>query len=267
MGGYLNRAQYDQLIKPINPRRVGKDGKGFSHIESFEARAHLNRVLGYARWSAEVTAMENIFDTETKGEKGTRYTVCYRAAVKLTVCAPDGTVLATYTEWATGEATNQPSRGDAHDLSIKTAESQALKRAAINLGDGWGLGLYAKGSLSAIVGRSLVVPDETEPSANASSVDEHVVFVPEGPAPIPTDTHVQSAPPTQTPDTDALTLRVKDLTAQLLAATTRSAVGGLAGQIGKEKLGAALTDDGQGNVLTVSALLDQALKRVTRSAA
>ena len=55
-----------------------------------------------------------------------------------------------YTEWAAGDATN-PTLADAHDQAIKTAESQAFKRCAVNLGDQFGLSLYKNGSTDATV--------------------------------------------------------------------------------------------------------------------
>lgn len=195
---YLTRAQVDKLLEPINPRRVGKDGKGFSHIEAYEARAHLSRVFGFARWSEEVTAQECIFEAENNG----RWTVCYRSIVKVTVCAPDGTVLAVYAEGATGEAKNQPSRGDAHDLALKTSQSQAFKRAVVNLGDNFGLSLYGGGSLKPLVFRTLVLPDEqTVPDAQEMyerlTVDEHVTEIaPETPAPQGEDAATAPSPAT-----------------------------------------------------------------------
>lgn len=167
---YFSAKQHAQLLKPINPNRVGKDGKGFSHVEAYEIRAHLNRVIGFALWSADLTDLAVIFAREKDG----KHTVCYRATVRLTVSAPDGTTLATYTEAATGEAKNQPHEGDAHDLAIKTAESQAFKRCAVNLGDNFGLSLYAKGSLSALVRGTLVDPPDTATTLEAAPVDAHI---------------------------------------------------------------------------------------------
>ena len=46
-------------------------------------------------------------------------------------------------------------RGEAHDMAIKTAESDALKRAAINLGTQFGLSLYDEGSMKDVVGMTL----------------------------------------------------------------------------------------------------------------
>jgi recombination DNA repair RAD52 pathway protein len=171
---YFNAKQHAQLLKPINPNRVGRDGKGFSHVEAYEIRAHLNRVVGFARWSADLTDLALIFATDNQG----KHTVCYRATVRLTVCAPDGTQLATYTEAATGEAKNQPHLGDAHDLAMKTAESQAFKRCAVNLGDNFGLSLYAKGSLSPLVRATLVDAAgdaaPTEQKEEQAPVDAHL---------------------------------------------------------------------------------------------
>lgn len=168
MSGYLTNEQVAQLLRPINSKRVSTDGKGFSHVEAYDIRAHLNRVFGFARWSADLLDFQEVFVAENNG----KWTVCYTATVRLTVCAPDGTTLATYTEVATGEAKNQPHRGDAHDLAVKTAESQALKRCAVNLGDNFGLSLYARGSTAALVKATLVTP--TEPARPEAAVDSHI---------------------------------------------------------------------------------------------
>jgi recombination DNA repair RAD52 pathway protein len=152
--GYLLPAQQEQLLKPINPARVHKDGRGFSHLEAWDIRAHLNRVFGFANWSADVVDLQLAFEDTGKSEG--RWNVCYRATVKLEVNSPEGFPLATYTEAAAGDATNYPSRAEAHDQAIKTAESQALKRAAVNLGDQFGLSLYRDGTTTAVVGKTLV---------------------------------------------------------------------------------------------------------------
>jgi hypothetical protein len=83
-----------------------------------------------------------------------RVSVGYRVRYRLTVYAfrerEDGSIERTatgiYTEEASGGATNFPDskRADAHDFAVKTAESQALKRCAINLGDQFGLSLYGR---------------------------------------------------------------------------------------------------------------------------
>ena len=161
--GYLLPAQQEQLLKPINPARVHKDGRGFSHLEAWDIRAHLNRVFGFGRWSANLVDLQLAFEEPGKAEG--RWNVCYRATVTLRIDSPEGWLLATYTEAAAGDATNYPNRAEAHDQAIKTAESQALKRAATNLGDQFGLSLYRDGSTQAVVGKTLLegYANEDEP--------------------------------------------------------------------------------------------------------
>lgn len=134
------------LLEPIDPSRVGKDGKGFSHVEAWDIRRTMNHIFGFGQWSAEVDLMELIYEQVSEGQGKPRYSVAYRARCSVSVPG------ATYSEWAAGDATNYPSRADAHDQAIKTAESQAFKRACVNLGDQFGLSLYKDGSLSATVG-------------------------------------------------------------------------------------------------------------------
>ncbi|MDQ5860645.1 MAG: RAD52 family DNA repair protein, partial [Actinomycetota bacterium] len=129
-----------------------------------------------------------------KSNKGNdAVTVVYRAGYRLAIRAIDGETLATYTEYASGDAPNFPlfKLGDAHDFAMKTAESQALKRAAINLGDQFGLSLYNKGSLGPLVGGTLVMPD-ADPAKEGVD-DDAPVIAPEDnpeqdePTPAPVD--------------------------------------------------------------------------------
>lgn len=161
----LRKNQTDQLLKGINPSRVGKDGKGFAHLEAWDVRAHLIRIFGFAQWSAELIEMEPIFETSIEKDGKTRWTVAYRATMRLTIFT-GGMEDAVYTEAAVGDSQNNPSRADAHDMAIKTAESQAFKRCAINLGDQFGLSLYNNGGTGSVVRAVLDAEEsrEAEPS-------------------------------------------------------------------------------------------------------
>jgi len=165
----LRKNQTDQLLKGINPSRVGKDGKGFAHLESWDVRAHLIRIFGFAQWSAELIEMEPIFETSIEKDGKTRWTVAYRATMRLTIFT-GGMEDAVYTEAAVGDSQNNPSRADAHDMAIKTAESQAFKRCAINLGDQFGLSLYNNGGTGSVVRAVL----DAEESREAEPVVEVV---------------------------------------------------------------------------------------------
>lgn len=178
----LRKNQTDQLLKGINPSRVGKDGKGFAHLEAWDVRAHLIRIFGFANWSAELVDMEPIFETYTEKDGKTRWTVAYRATMRLTIFT-GGMEDAVYTEAAVGDSQNNPSRADAHDMAIKTAESQAFKRCAINLGDQFGLSLYNNGGTGSVVRAVL----DSEESREEESIAEVVKAEPSKPSTKKTD--------------------------------------------------------------------------------
>lgn len=185
--------QAAKLLEPINPARVSKNKQHMSHVEAYEIRAHLNRVFGFCNWSADTLQMENVcaipIMDEEKGRVG--HWLVYRAQVKLTIYSKDGDFLCSYTEWASGKSDNQPSIGDAHDMAMKTAESQALKRCAMNLGDQFGLSLYAKGRLAVIVGRivSGVFPLTVgTPDTPLGGVDNHIA------EPLPAEEDYEGSP-------------------------------------------------------------------------
>ena len=124
-----------------------------------------------------------IFETQGKSKDGSRdvWTVCYRCDMRLTIRDPEGKLVKVIDDVGTGEAINQPSRGDAHDLAAKSAVSSALKRCAKDLGDQFGLGLYNDGSMAPCLGRVVIYegvsaqnPDDgstAPPAASEEPVD------------------------------------------------------------------------------------------------
>lgn len=148
----LTDKQYEILLKGLNPNRVsqrsGGGGKSLSYLEAWDVKAHLIRVFGFGGWSWQVSVAELAF--EEHNDKG-QWNVGYKVVGELHI----HTLNATYAEAAVGSAT-LGQRGEAHDMAIKTAESDALKRAAINLGDQFGLSLYNKGATAPVVMETLV---------------------------------------------------------------------------------------------------------------
>lgn len=148
----INAAQYEQLLKPLNESRIAKRnqaGRQLSYLEAWDVKAHLIRIFGFGGWCADV--VESVLAFEEKNEKG-QWNVGYKVTLRLYI----PTLECTYTESAVGSA-NLPQRGEAHDMAIKTAESDALKRAAINLGTQFGLSLYNNGSMRDVVVQTLDV--------------------------------------------------------------------------------------------------------------
>ena len=148
----LTNEQYGQLLQPLNSSRIAKRkqaGRELSYLEAWDVKAHLIRVFGFGGFSADVLSADIAY--EEQGEKN--WSVGYKVVLRLVIHATG----ATYTEAAVGSA-QLPQRGEAHDMAVKTAESDALKRAAINLGTQFGLSLYDNGSRADVVGRTLAPP-------------------------------------------------------------------------------------------------------------
>lgn len=179
--------QTKQLLAPIKQNRVLKDPRGNSHVSQQDVTAHLIRVFGFGNFSTELLGQELLYETvrptsqlgETtiKGQKYNnsdlpfvwKYDVAYRATMRVTIYkdwdvgdpwgVSHGREVITYFEdSSTGDAQNQ-TRADAHDLALKSAISLAKKRCCINLGDQFGLSLYNKGQMAALVGGTLVLPE------------------------------------------------------------------------------------------------------------
>lgn len=173
-------AQVEQLLRPVNPGRVARDGKGKEHLSQQDVTAHLIRVFGFGNFDTAVLDAECIFEHNrptSDGKPSNRWDVGYRALVRLTVRNPDGEPVCRYENGSTGTAQNQ-SLGDGHDLAYKSAISLAMKRCAINLGDQFGLSLYNKGQLEALV-RGTIVRPEPDSEPDSGPVEDVGADVPE----------------------------------------------------------------------------------------
>ena len=143
----ISKTQYDQLLQGLNEVRVsqrkGGGGKMLSYLEAYDVKAHLTRVFGFGGWSWQIEHVTLAFEEQQEN----RWVIGYRVQGTLTVqdCKYSGV--------AVGSAMG--SQADAHDNAVKNGDSDALKRAAINLGDQFGLSLYANGSTRPVVQKTL----------------------------------------------------------------------------------------------------------------
>ena len=154
MSEELTVEQHDFLLSDLNPNRVAsrkQAGRNLSYLEAWDVRATLIQVFGFGGWSAEV--MDSFLMFEEQNEKG-QWQVGYKVTLKLSIPS----LGCTYSEAAVG-GSSLPQRSEAHDMAVKTAESDALKRAAMNLGTQFGLSLYNNGAKKDVVRRTLVAPD------------------------------------------------------------------------------------------------------------
>jgi hypothetical protein len=198
---HLSTTQLEILLRPINPRRVAhRDGQ--SNVEAYDIRAHLTRIFGFGRWDEIAVATRMLYEQETTTKNGKdAYKVAYLAERCIRLRDQDGNLLCEHHGSAVGEAIMPDfKRGDAHDFAMKKAQSQALKRAAINLGDQFGLSLYAKGSTNVVVGTVVDYNAKTGLLGNEQRVEIHepdVVEESDPDAVLPVEEDVPP-PPTET---------------------------------------------------------------------
>lgn len=207
----LTEQQVAFLLSPISEKRV-RHLRGMSHLEAWDVRRQLIRIFGFDGFTVETLKLELVHENgnpnyrkknkqgEEYGAAYTAWTIVYRAEVRLTVKATNGLPLTVFEDAAAGDAVNQPSVGDAHDLAMKTALSQALKRCAVNLGDQFGLSLYNDGSQAPVVLRSLAYMGEPVQESEDTPVGSEPT--PQGqsePDPDPTPPPAKGAPQQQAP--------------------------------------------------------------------
>lgn len=146
--------QLEVLFGGIHRDRV-KSLKGMAYVEAWDVRRWLNRIYGFGGWDLETLELTCVATNSVPNGDRWKHTVVYRAQVRLTIKDTDGQPIAHYEDAASGDGINQPNLGDAHDMAMKTALSQAVKRVAVNLGDQFGLSLYNNGDPRPVVNRSV----------------------------------------------------------------------------------------------------------------
>jgi len=139
MSGF-SKTQLGRLTGKLDRRHVRSrevEGRSVDYIEGWFAIAQANAIFGFAGWDREMTHFERIFE-RTRGD----VTSCaYVARVRIRVRAGRTTIVREGS--GLGSATANSS-GEAHDVALKAAETDATKRALATFGNGFGLGLYDK---------------------------------------------------------------------------------------------------------------------------
>lgn len=161
----LSAQQIQILTMALDPARTSSRRQGNSNLtymEAWEVRRTLNRIFGFGGW-AEQIVLGKVLKMEQDVPKGgsnggtTAWRVTADTHTRLYIHQ-----LATFFD---GQAVSSQSGnvpGDVADFAMKTSASDALKRAAVNLGTQFGLSLYAsKGNnveLNDVVGAAWLLP-------------------------------------------------------------------------------------------------------------
>ena len=183
----LTPRQAELLLMGIHPSRVQKV-QGMAHLEAWDVRRTLTRIFGFGGWDVRTLELAPLTEQQVKNKRGDNaWYIVYRAQVRLEVRTTDGRPIAAFEDAAMGDAKNFPlgQYGEAHDFAMKSALSQALKRAAVNLGDQLGLSLYRKGDVNPVVAWSVphmpekeTPPEDPGPGATEPEEDPEEVQVP-----------------------------------------------------------------------------------------
>jgi DNA recombination protein Rad52 len=132
--------QLRKLQKPLAQQHVHVreiEGRSLSYIEGWYAISQANEIFGFAGWERETILVEKIFERIA----GDIATCGYMAKVRIRVRAGSREILreGTGCGFATARAP-----GAAHERALKSAETDATKRALTTFGGQFGLNLYDK---------------------------------------------------------------------------------------------------------------------------
>ena len=134
----LTDTQVRQLRAKLDAKYVksrNANGTDLHYVEGWHVIAEANRIFGYDAWDRRTLASHCVWT----GASGAYHAAAYTAKVRVSVRAGDITIVREGS--GTGEATAS-TPGQAHELAIKGAETDATKRALATFGNPFGLALY-----------------------------------------------------------------------------------------------------------------------------
>src|SRR4249919_1960156 len=139
----LSDTQVRQLRAKLEAKHVktrNANGTNLHYVEGWHVIAEANRIFGYDAWDRRTLASNCVWS----GASGQLYAAAYTAKVRVSVRAGDIKVIREGSGTGEGKA---PTPGQAHDLALKGAETDATKRALATFGNPFGLALYDRDQL------------------------------------------------------------------------------------------------------------------------
>ena len=139
----LSNTQVRQLRAQLKAKHVKTrkaNGADLHYVEGWHVIAEANRIFGYDAWDRRTLASHCVWS----GQSGASYGAAYTAKVRVSVRAGDITIVREGSGTGEGRA---PTPGQAHELALKGAETDATKRALATFGNPFGLVLYDREQL------------------------------------------------------------------------------------------------------------------------
>ena len=134
----LSDTQVRQLRAKLDGKHVKTrkaNGADLHYVEGWHVIAEANRIFGYDAWDRRTLASRCVWS----GASGPYHAAAYTAKVRVSVRAGDITIVREGSGTGEGKA---PTPGQAHELALKGAETDATKRALATFGNPFGLALY-----------------------------------------------------------------------------------------------------------------------------
>jgi len=132
--------QVRELRRKLDRRNVQTreaDGRTLDYIEGWFAVAEANAIFGFDGWDRVMTHFERVIERNRPDTT----TCAYMARIRIRVRANGAIIIREGSGW--GEATAKAPT-EAHERALKSAETDATKRALATFGNRFGLGLYDK---------------------------------------------------------------------------------------------------------------------------
>ena len=148
--------QARQLKAKLNGQKVRTrkaNGTTLHYIEGWYAIAEANRIFGFAAWDRRTVKTHCVWT----GTDHPYYLAAYTAKVRIRVRAGD--IIVTRDGSGSGEGRGL-SPGQAHELALKSAETDATKRALATFGNPFGLALYDPEQAGVRQPKGTVAPQE-----------------------------------------------------------------------------------------------------------
>src|SRR4029078_1859474 len=130
-------------------------GNPINYVEGWHVIAEANRIFGYDCWDRQTLSPRCLWREAQRGE-----TACfYTAKVRITVRAGESMIVREGIGTGTGRSNAAET---AHEIALKSAETDATKRALSTFGNPFGLSLYDK-QQRGVTRRHPRKPDEDPP--------------------------------------------------------------------------------------------------------
>ena len=145
----------EKIPREAVAQREGGGKTKLSYLEGWYVIDRLNAIFGQGNWQYGIDELKLVYQGEVAGQYGSKHCCSYVAQVRLEVRQPTQMKekepdVFSYSNWVSftevgyGDGSDKSNPGKAHELAVKEAVTDGVKRAAKNLGMSMGLALYDK---------------------------------------------------------------------------------------------------------------------------